>query len=132
MKTYSSVALLVVAGIGLAVGFPEKYSHDSNNNGCICPFIYQPVCGTDGNTYSNSCTLQCAAKDNECIAFAHSGTCIGECVCTDEYKPVCGSDGMTYSNQCQLLCAKRGNPNLRFQREGNCKKQTFGSDEYSA
>ena len=22
---------------------------------CICPKIYRPVCGEDGNTYSNAC-----------------------------------------------------------------------------
>ena len=26
---------------------------------CICPFIYSPQCGADGNTYSNSCQADC-------------------------------------------------------------------------
>lgn len=40
--------------------------------GCFCAEIYQPVCGTDGVTYGNSCTLGCArgtlAHDGECGA----------------------------------------------------------------
>lgn len=33
-----------------------------NPGGCICPDIYFPVCGSNGQVYSNSCHLKCAKK----------------------------------------------------------------------
>jgi hypothetical protein len=37
---------------------------------CICTDIYQPVCGSDGETYPNRCSADCAR-----VTVAHEGAC---------------------------------------------------------
>ncbi len=41
----------------------------------ICQLDYSPVCGTDGETYGNSCALEVAACKNSEIKKAHDGEC---------------------------------------------------------
>ena len=42
----------------------------------VCADIYAPVCGTDGKTYGNKCSMQleaCTQKKN--VSVAHNGEC---------------------------------------------------------
>ena len=59
-----------------------------------CPKHLAPVCGIDGNTYSNSCLA-----DAHNVDIAHEGECgAGKCdIACLVYDPVCGENGVTYS-----------------------------------
>lgn len=42
----------------------------------LCTADYRPVCGTNGQTYSNMCGLHSATEcDNPCITLKHEGPC---------------------------------------------------------
>lgn len=67
---------------------------------CVCPMIYSPVCGADGETYGNACEASC-----EGVEIIADGACETEsCICPEYYEPVCGADGKTYSNACFASC----------------------------
>lgn len=56
------IFVAVVATAGADV--PDEIRHHAGS--CICPSVYHPVCGDDGNTYSNPC--QAACKEVEVVS----------------------------------------------------------------
>ncbi|XP_013787226.1 four-domain proteases inhibitor-like [Limulus polyphemus] len=66
-----------------------------------CPLLYNPVCGADGEVYSNDCFLH-----NAGVELAESWEiCRGHelcpSICTEEYDPVC-FEGEIYENRCKM------------------------------
>merc|ERR1712025_410442 len=98
-KTQSKTKMkLFAAMLALAAANPA-------NPACrkVCPMNIDPVCGSDGNTYSTRCELEMAKDCFELpIDFFHDGACEEACSTLPVpmmYMPHCGSNGVQYSNR---------------------------------
>lgn len=114
------------------------YKKNIERNDCWCEKIKDPVCGSDGQTYSNPCSLGCEQNKKPQLKLVSRGPCdtkvnskvpkhksssntIDDCHCPKVIKKVCGSDGKTYQNLCWLQCARQQNPALHYlPNESSC------------
>jgi len=113
----------------------------------LCPAVYDPVCGTNGVTYSNQCEYEkavCGIPSCSKVKIAYRDECkrtrtkrelppspeppIKRCIrfCLKIYMPVCGSNGVTYGNKCTFENAKcragAAGKDWVIKHQGACKK----------
>ncbi|EEY59559.1 protease inhibitor Epi10 [Phytophthora infestans T30-4] len=125
MKSAFTLSLALVA----VTATISAAADDNCSFGCLD--VYKPVCGSNGETYSNSCYLRLAScKSNNGITEAGDGECASTpassatpspvtsstgstsgtvgCpdMCLDVYDPVSDENGKEYSNQCYMEMAK--------------------------
>ncbi|KAG6972354.1 hypothetical protein JG687_00001510 [Phytophthora cactorum] len=120
-------------------------SSGSSSSSCdfACLAIFDPVCASNGETFSNSCAFnqtKCTSGDDTLEIVSHGAcnsgngsgssesgsdaSCLQEFACLDVYTPVCGSDGQTYSNECFLRRAQCSNPSVTMLSDGECSSST--------
>jgi GTP:adenosylcobinamide-phosphate guanylyltransferase len=142
-RTYNNDCELCVQTFGKGVSMKHRgLCAVANQQTCdqdtMCAAVYNPVCGSDGRTYTNDCEL-CVQTFGKGVSMKHRGLCSAandlsilpvtliDLICDRDitacgkiYNPVCGSNGRTYANECELCANRLEAFGLTIRHRGTC------------
>ncbi|NWW53069.1 IOVO protein, partial [Pedionomus torquatus] len=114
----------------------NSYLFSGKTANVVCPRNYEPVCGTNGVTYPNECSLCKELFRNQALDKKHDGRCVRlDCTgflrsingasmpCSLEYTPICGTNGVTYRNKCHFCTAVANGLDVNLRNMGACYQQ---------
>ncbi|CAD5216224.1 unnamed protein product [Bursaphelenchus okinawaensis] len=124
-------ANLTISNFGLCPG---------DNCDIECPKMYQPICGSNGETYVNECELRklnCVKRksaNRKEILVDYPDECCEVKQCPEFYSPVCDINGKTHVNMCvfeaeQCVAHKRNGTNIKLAYKGACCGDTDCPDD---
>jgi hypothetical protein len=114
----------------------------------MCTRDHRPVCGSDGKTYGNRCSLQYANCEFENFKDPVTAVYDGECTenaemqndsprrtdcnskCSKKKNKVCGTNGITYFNSCELknaACVEE--IDIEVAHKGKCAEEIEEKEE---
>ncbi len=140
MKLFLGVYLLLAATTTTAKASSAASRHLQDEQQLDCnDFLNHladsPVCGSDGTSYKNECTvppnveISCYTSCAQCVqttttSSTTTSTPKTDFACIEIYQPVCGVNNQTFDNDCFA-----GVANVAIAYEGECKKAEDEQDD---
>lgn len=128
MNKFSLAGVFLAYCVAALTIQPSNGVVTTNSSGeCTCPREpVRPVCGSDGITYSNRCSLDCAAKSwegkNKNLHVKHDGEC-QSCICP--FDSQYGQKRNNHELQHQTGYTEQHLPEQKLQQHPRQQQQTY-------